>query len=215
MGYRRMLKSQLRNQRSVVKDAIAASQKIERLIRDKVKSSVNLEVANEALGLAKKQLDAYSSRDSAQVYPQHVFTAPKNASRLPSPLRVPSPPPGPNKPSPLPSPIIVPSPPPAPSNPANPSSPPRPPVSTVDAGRRMSTVAVDTTPSGMSVPHEPSQYKNRRAKRPRRGVPPMSGGVGVDMGYRTASAFVPRGQRGSRVRDGNRNIGRKHHEGDG
>ena len=205
-----MLESQLRDQRSIVKDAIAASQKIEQLIRGKVRSSVNLEVANEALSLAKRQLEQYNNQDSAQVYPQPIFTVPNGPSRQPSPMIVPSPPPSP----PL-SESRVASPPRAPFFPETPSSPLRTPLSPGGVSRGMSAAAIDTMPSGVSVPPRPSRHRNTRAKRPRRGGHPMSGDVGADMGYRTAATLDPRRAPGSRIRNANRNVvWTEHHEGD-
>ena len=211
---RRRVQSQLRNQRSVVKDAIATSQKIEYLIRDKIQSSVNLEVAKEALSLTKRQLVEYKNEDPAQFYPRPIFTAPNNSSRLPRPVRVPSPAP-------------------APSFPRTPPFPPRPHVSTGSVGRRRSTGSYSPTPSEGSIPSGPDQPRNSRAQRRRPGVPPPSGDVAtdashqtprrhpgvpppagdvtIDVGHRTAQTFTPRGERGTRIRDAKRNIVWKEH----
>lgn len=43
----------------------------------------------------------------------------------------------------------------------------------------------------------------------------MARDVGIDMGYRTARTLTSRGERGSRVRDANRNVvWRERHQGD-
>ena len=199
-----MLESQLRDQRSVVKDAIAASQKIEQLIRGKVRSSVSLEVTNEALSVAKKQLHDDSNRDSAQVYPHPVFTPPNNPSRPPSPG-------------------IVPSPPPAPLRPGTATSPPQPHVSTGDAGRRRSTVSFDTTPSVVFVPNgpelpaynDPDQTSNVGLAPTDRWVPPTASGVGIDVGHRIARASTRQRQPGSLSWDPDRKIWKDDHQGDG
>ena len=189
---RRILESQLRHQRSVVKNAVAASLRIEGLIRGEVQVSVNWEVANEALSLAEKQLNKYDKRGPAQVYPQTVYTAPDYPSRPPSPVSIPRPPA-------------------APLFPGNPSSPAQPHVSTRDAGLRKSTVSSDTTPSRVSVPNGPDQPRSVGAQRRHHGVPPTPGDVTIDVGHRTARTVTLRRERGNRFRDANRNVVRREH----
>ena len=201
-----------------------ASQKIEQLIRGKVRTSVNLEVANEALSLAGRQLDQYNDQNPPQVYPQPVFTAPNGPSRRPRPVRVSSQydhyhdqdwadlyldpvSTAPNRSYQRLRPVRVPSPPRSPFISETPSSP-RTPLSTGDAGRGMSKAAVDTMPPGASVPPGSSQPSNTRAKRHCRKVPPMPGDVGVDMGHRTAATLDPR------TRPGRRNVSMERHQRD-
>ena len=191
-----MLESQLHDQRLVVKDAITASQKIENLVRGEVRSSINLEVANEALNLAKRQLDVYNKQDSLHVSPHPAFTAPNNPSQFTSPQRVPSPPP-------------------APFVPQAPSSPLHPDISTGVAGRRRSKSSSSTTPSVVYIPSGRNQPRNSRTRRRRPGVPPTAKDVAIDVGHPSARAFPPRGERGGPVRDANEDIVRKeHHQGD-
>ena len=120
---------------------------------------------------------------------------------------------------------------------------PEPPVPTGDAGRRLSSVAVDATPSVVSVRKKPRKPRNARAKAPYREVPPTpSSGRGlnsgiqpylprnrgpkapdngitkdveIDMAHRIAPTFTRRSERGRRVRDADRNIvWREHHHRD-
>lgn len=170
---RRLLKSQLHDQRSIVKDAVATSTNIEYLIRRQVRRSVNLEVANEALNLAKRHLEEYNGRSYPEVDHHPISVTSSDSSPRSGPTRLPSPPPSPRLPG-------------------TRSSPHQPPVSTRDAGRRRSTMAADMTPSGAWVFVEPSASSNTRSNPPSQGTHPMTTDVNIDMGYRTARTLGQR-----------------------
>ena len=174
-----LLESQLGNERSNLRDAMSLSFKLEYHIRGPGPRSVNRRVARDTLKLAKTEQQYGRNITGPVIIPQPTKTSSTTSSSV-------APTSGPSRPRSRPS--------------------PPPPVSVGNAGRGMSTPAVDTMPLRVSVPHQRSQHRNTRDKRPRRGVPPMGGDVGVDMGYRTASTSDPRRARSSRVRDANRNV---------
>ena len=184
---RRLLKSQLHDQRSIVKDAVATSTNIEYLIRRQVRRLVNLEVASEALNLAKRHLEEYNGRSYPEVDHHPISVTSSDSSPRPGPTRLPSPPPSPRLPG-------------------TRSSPHQPPVSTRDAGRRRSTMAADMTPSGAWVFVEPSASSNTTSNSPSQGAHPMTTDVNIDMGYRIARTLGQRQERASRVRDADRNV---------
>lgn len=201
--YRRLLKSQLRNQRSIVKDAIRASANIESLIRGQVRDQVNLKVANEILSLTKRQLKAHTQQANQERHGRSgvdpristYSSVGSGSSSQPGPMRPPSPPPSP----PL---------------PRTPIFPPQPLVSTRDADRKRSTIAVNTNPSRAMGSDEPGRSGTTRVDPSVRGTQPTAD-INIDMGYRTARTLGQRQKRGSRVRDAGRNIvWREGHDGD-
>ena len=182
-----------------MRDAISVSSRIEYHTRGIRVQSVNRRVARDTLKLAKTQ------QEYGRTVRQEILAA-RLSKKSSIPSEGSSPQPGPSRrrgpqPSPPPSVVI--------------SLPHEPPVPTGDAGRRPSSIAVDATPSVVSVPRKPGQPRNARAKAPHREFPPMSKNVETDMGHRIASTFTPRRERGSRVRDADRNVvWREHHQGD-
>ena len=92
--------------------------------------------------------------------------------------------------------------------------PPRPPVPTGDADERMSSIAVDTTSRGVSVPHGSNRPRKTSDKPSRRGDLSIARDVGVDMGHRTASTLTPRRRRGGRVKVVGNVVWTEHHQTD-
>ena len=202
---RKLLRSQLRDERASVKDAIAASEYLAYLVRGQ-RSSVNLQVANEARSLAKRQLEEYAwqvnqerdrrpevhSRFSASSYARSGGSSPRPG------------PPGP------------PDPPPSAPLPASPTFHPQTPFSATNADPGAFTVAADKTSSGAHLHDEPGTSTNTNVAPPSQATHPAATDFHSDVGHRTARTLDRRTDRGSRVRDADRNVvwRENHHDDD-
>lgn len=189
------MKSQLRDERSTVRDAVTASRRIEFHVRGQVSSSLNQTVARYALHIAKTQLEQYD-RQTYQRFDRRPEISPDSSGFLSATSEDSSPPPGP------------------PGPPSPPPSPPQPLVSERDADRKRSTIAANIISSRAMGFDKPGPFGNTRVDPSVRGTQPTAD-INIDMGYRTARTLGQRQERGSRVRDAGRNIvWREGHDGD-
>ncbi len=198
------MESQLRNQSSTLKDAVATSRHLALLITGEQGSSVNLTVAKEALKLAKRQLGEDDRRSFHERHAQPGIN-PRSSAISPTTSDNSSPRPGPEMP---------PSPPPSPPLGRTSTSQYLPPSSTRHTDRRMAT---DIANSGAWVfPSSEGAASNEGVRLRSQANHPMATEINTGIRDRSARNLELRAGGGSRVRDQEGNIvWRERHHGNG
>ncbi|KAF6229463.1 hypothetical protein HO173_011503 [Letharia columbiana] len=185
----KLLKSQLRNERSTVKGAIIASSNIAYHIQGRERSSVNERVATKACIIATEQLEeharqSYQERDRQPVTRSGSSTNSSATSSGSSPrLGIPR----------------SPSPPTSPPPPRAQTSHTQPLLSKPDADRREFRIATNITTSGKWDFGEPGTSSNTRVNPPSQGNDPVD--VNDSIKDQNARNRSKRTEHGSRVRD--------------
>lgn len=204
------MKSQLRDGRRTVKDAISASIMFEYDFRGQERPSRNLTVARQARTFTKAQLRQY---DRQRIHQEGDVRPRTNPGALHS-LSTTS-----DGSSPQPSPSGSSRPPTYPPLPSGPVSHRQAHLSTRDANRRNSTDVTTIPDPRTGITGEPSTSRHTtRLDPPGRNIHPVpvATDVNSDMGYRIAGTLDRRRHRGSRVRDADRNVvWEENHQGDG
>lgn len=194
------MKSQLRDERHTVKDAISTSIRFGYDYRGQEQPSRNLTVARQARTLTKAHLRQYDRQRTHQEGDVRPRTNPGALHSLSTTSDGSSPPPSPSR---------SPRPPTYPPMPSGPVSHPQAHLSTRDANRRNSTDATTIPDHRTGITGGPSTSSNTtRLDPPSRNIHPLPVATDVDsdMGYWTAGTLDRRRHRGSRVRDAERNV---------
>ena len=185
---RRLLESQVRNQKAIVKHAIRASSILQFYIQGHDKKSMNQLVADKTLNLARTQLiesvsqyrEEQTTRTvSVDAYPlSSTTTSDSSLSRRPNPVRSPSPPPPPPS-----------------------SFHPPPPFSTRNASHSEPRIATGMTSTGKWEYGQPGRSWNTEIDPTDQGSRPVPMNMNSDNGNRSLGVLNRSTGRESRVKD--------------